>query len=68
MEKIDYGTGLRFHQHLTTEMAHYAAGYWDLEIKVELRFGSNASDMPTGRADLTVTARPRIRPCLRRKG
>jgi glycyl-tRNA synthetase len=49
-----YGPGrLRFRQHLTTEMAHYAA-CWDLEIKVELRFGSNASDMPTGRADLTV--------------
>jgi glycyl-tRNA synthetase len=34
MEKIGMDpTRLRFRQHLTTEMAHYAADCWDLEIK-----------------------------------
>lgn len=34
MEKIGMDAGrLRFRQHLATEMAHYAADCWDLEIK-----------------------------------
>ena len=35
MEKIGMDPQrLRFRQHLKTEMAHYAADCWDLEIKV----------------------------------
>lgn len=35
MEKIGIDPArLRFRQHLKTEMAHYAADCWDLEIKV----------------------------------
>ena len=35
MEKIGLDPArLRFRQHLKTEMAHYAADCWDLEIKV----------------------------------
>jgi glycyl-tRNA synthetase len=34
MEKIGMDPArLRFRQHLKTEMAHYAADCWDLEIK-----------------------------------